>query len=217
MSIKRNAYLLTCDFKSERAQFCKNVLENIGFHVNMVLCFPHKDSLTSNKLSMQYILKLMSVSDDAWSYFFEDDINVLQDIKLDEIIQYEKISDKFFYLGVCINPIYLDVKNRHIIDNISLTENEVNNYPVYKVSNYVRATHAVAFSKEFSAFFLNFIQILNFEEYDYTDVILEYMTTAFPANIVRYDLESDIQGHRGVIYQDREKFQSLINPEQIKS
>lgn len=42
------------------------------------------------------------------------------------------------------------------------------------------------------------------------DVILEAFAAIYPANIVRYDLESYISGHRGVIFQDRNRFPSSI-------
>ena len=44
----------------------------------------------------------------------------------------------------------------------------------------------------------------------YMDVILSNFSLKYPANIVRYDLESYIPGHRGIIFQDRNKFPSSI-------
>ncbi len=42
------------------------------------------------------------------------------------------------------------------------------------------------------------------------DVILEKYCNKYPANVVRYDLESYINGHKGILFQDRKMFQSLI-------
>jgi len=92
----RDAYLLTCDPNSERAIFSENILKEIGFNVKFITCIPHKNNVLSNKISMQYIYKLVKNSHDEFSYIFEDDINVLEQIKLEEIIQYEKLSEMFF-------------------------------------------------------------------------------------------------------------------------
>ena len=40
--------------------------------------------------------------------------------------------------------------------------------------------------------------------------ILEKFTLQYPANCVRYDLESYIKGHKGIIFQDRMRFASEI-------
>lgn len=38
----------------------------------------------------------------------------------------------------------------------------------------------------------------------------ENFSIQYPANVVRYDLESYISGHRGVFFQDRKRFPSTI-------
>jgi hypothetical protein len=43
------------------------------------------------------------------------------------------------------------------------------------------------------------------------DCILEDFASVYPANIVRYDLISPLHpGHRGILFQDRQKFPSTI-------
>jgi hypothetical protein len=42
------------------------------------------------------------------------------------------------------------------------------------------------------------------------DVILEQFSLKYPSICVRYDLESYIYGHKGIIFQDRKKFASQI-------
>ena len=99
---KRNAYLLTTDFNSPRSIFSKELLQKIGFNVLHFLAIPHDDPIISHKLSMIQIYNIIENSPDEWSYIFEDDINILEPITLDEIIEYEKIStNNFFYLGIC--------------------------------------------------------------------------------------------------------------------
>jgi len=196
--MSRNAYLLTCDPNSERAIFSKNILEEIGFNVILFEAIPHRKPILSHRQSMISIFNIIANDlNNEWSYIFEDDINKLSNIKLNEIIEYEKISNHFFYLGICKygkNTIY---KTNHII----------NNHKVYSVSGYVRGTHAFAFSRLGMIHFINFVKKVSFE---YMDMILDYYTIKYRANIVRADLESYIPGHRGVIFQDRKKFQSII-------
>jgi len=98
---KRTGYILTVCPESERAIFSKNILESIGFDVIFIKAISHTNNVMSNKISMQYIYNLIIDSQNEYSYVFEDDINVNEEIKLDEIIEYEKISEMFFYLGMC--------------------------------------------------------------------------------------------------------------------
>jgi hypothetical protein len=99
---RRKAFVLTGNIVSERYLFCKNILEKIGFDVEGVIYIPNDDKVLSNKISMQYIYELIANMDDIQNefvYVFEDDINIIEPITLDEIIQYEKITEMFFYLG----------------------------------------------------------------------------------------------------------------------
>lgn len=197
----RNAYLLTCNPNSDRAIFSKSILEDIGFNVIFFQAIPHENPLLSHRQSMIQLYAIIAndvnSGDNDWSYVFEDDINKLDDIKLDEIIQYEAISDKFFYLGLCKYGENAATKTNH----------SINGHNVYSVSGCVRGLHAVAFSKTGMRDFINFINIFKIE---YIDMILELYSTKYPANVIRFDLESYIMGHRGVIFQDRKKFQSII-------
>jgi len=197
--MRRNAYLLTCNPNSDRCIFSKRILENIGFDVILFNSIPNDNPLLSHKLSMTEIYKrIINDSSSNWSYIFEDDINVLDDIKLDEIIQYENISTNFFYLGLC----------KYGNNTISETEHIINEHKVYKVSNCVRGLHAVAFSKSGMLDFFNFMNCFKLQ---YIDMILELYSIRHPANIVRVDLESYIPGHLGVIFQDRKQFESIIS------
>lgn len=194
----RKAYLLTCDENSERCIFSKNLLETIGFNVILFKAIPHEKQLLSHKQSMIQIYQtIIQDNDSEWSYIFEDDINILEQITLDEIIQYETISNNFFYLGMC----------KYGCNTIKKTNHVINNHVVYSVSKFVRGLHAVAFSRKGMIDFLNFLT--NFK-FDYIDMILELYTINNPANVIRMDLESYIIGHLGIFYQDRNKFQSLI-------
>jgi hypothetical protein len=184
MTIIRNAYLLTTDKKSERTIFSKNILENIGFNVKLIQYIENENKVLSNKLSMIYIYNKIKEEKEEYAYIFEDDINILQDIKMDEIIEYEKISSKFFYLGACM---YGDNKN-------SLNPNKINNHDVVKIHGNVRGLHAIALSKQGAQELLFFSH--KFSDYEYMDMILEKFAEMNPANIVRYDLESYLEGHK---------------------
>lgn len=194
--MQRNAYLLTCNSKSERTLFCENILKDIGFNVNIITCIPHDDKVISNKISMQHIYKLIKESEDNYSYVFEDDINILKSIKLEEIIEYEKLSEMFFYLGLC------EYKNKS-----KLTSHKINGNNVYSISGGIRGLHAIGLSKKGAEKLLEFSENNNER---YMDVILEKFSVIYPTICVRYDLESYIRGHKGVIFQDRKRFPSTI-------
>lgn len=196
--MNRNAYLLTTDFNSDRAIFSKKILEKVGFNVILFKAIKNENPLLSHKISVQNILQLMlDDSQSEWNYFFEDDINLLEDIKLDEIIQYENISDKFFYLGCCLYGNFIKDTNFHI-----------NNHKVYKVYDNVRGLHAIALNKQGSKDLLNLslqFNNNNLDEY-HTDVLLERYCRLNNANVIRLDLESPcVQGHRGIFFQDRNR------------
>ena len=194
----RTAYLLTMNENSPRAQFSKKILENIGFTVVFYKAIPHKDKVLSNKISMMNIYNTIYCnSNEEWGYVFEDDINVVEPILLDEIIQYEKISKPFFYLGFCM----MDGK-------LNSTGLVVNNNPVTSISGGVRGLHGIGISKKGAFELLHFAA--NSRE-RYMDCILERFAAVHPANIVRYDLISPQEsGHRGVLFQDRHQFPSTI-------
>ena len=134
---KRCAYILTVNSESDRAIFSKNVLETIGFDVTFVKSIPNIDNVVSNKISMQYIYNLINNSDNEYSYVFEDDINMIEEITLDEIIEYEKISKMFFYLGVC------EYKNKGINTSV-----KIRNKDVYSKIGFCRGAHAIGLSKK---------------------------------------------------------------------
>ena len=135
--VYRNSYLLTANTKSLRCLFSIDVLTNIGFNVIIIDCIPNDNKVLSNKISMQYIYDLIKNSDQDYSYVFEDDINILEPIKLDEIIEYEEISEMFFYLGICENGL-----------NVIFTGHKINNHYVYSKSGCVRGLHAIGLSKK---------------------------------------------------------------------
>lgn len=198
--MKRTAYLLTGNENSERTLFSKNVLENIGFCVKCIIYFPNENKVLSNKISMQYIYELISNTEfesNEFAYVFEDDINIIEPISIDEIILYENISENFFYLGMCEYGC-----------NSIKTDEVINNHIVYKKSGYVRGLHAIGLSKKGATELLKYSKESTLE---YMDMILEEFSLIYPANVVRYDLYSPyIPGHKGILFQDRNRFPSTI-------
>jgi hypothetical protein len=195
----RKAFVLTCDPSSARSLFSKNILEKVGFNVIFFKCIPNDNKVLSNKISMLKIYEIIKNGDDEWAYVFEDDINILQDIDITEIIQYELISTHFFYLGVCI-PNY---NHYELFNNVQIKGHRIN-----MVTGGVRGLHAIALSKLGAKKLLAFEQ--NYKNYQYMDMILEKFSEKYPANVVRYDLQSYIYGHRGIFFQDRIRFPSSI-------
>jgi hypothetical protein len=193
---KRYAYLLTQNPISERTIFSKNVLTKIGFDVICIDVILNTNKVLSNKLSMQFIYSLIMDSNNEYSYVFEDDINILETITIDEIIEYENISEMFFYLGIC-----------EYGNNAKNTGIKIRNHDVYNKSGLCRGLHAIGLSKKGSEELLKFSRDSN---EIYMDVILENFSKIYPANVCRYDLESYIPGHKGILFQDRKQFPSTI-------
>jgi len=50
----------------------------------------------------------------------------------------------------------------------------------------------------------------DFTDWEYMDMILEKFSEKYPTNVIRYDLESYLHGHRGIFFQDRDRFPSSI-------
>ena len=196
----RKAYVLTPNKLSDRTIFSRNVLEQIGFIVVLIQHIPHENNVLSNKISMQHIYEMIVTGEDDYAYVFEDDINVLEPIDITEIIQYEKISRLFFYLRACTYGNNLNKATKH--------NTTINSHNVFTMSGYVRGLHAVGFSKAGAAIVLEISKSI---KEPYMDVILEQITYTYPSNIVRYDLESYIRGHRGIIFQDRKRFPTTIH------
>lgn len=197
--MKRNAYILTCDKKSERAQQSKNLLSSIGFQVTLcdIISYPICVA-TSNLMSMRRIYQTISKSDDEWAYVFEDDFSLVEPITLKEIVQYESISSHLFYLGCCMENI----------SKSNATQNSINGHTVYNVKK-TACLHALALRK--SSVNLLYSYMEKHSNLKFLDQIIgDKFVGDYGANVVRYDLISPQEsGHRGVIYQDRIKFPSL--------
>ena len=198
MTIVRNAYLLTTNSESERTLTREKLLNEIGFTVNLVQHTPHKDPVISNRLSMMNIYNIIVKSNQKWAYVFEDDIEIHEPISLTEIIEYEKISSHFFYLGMCT---FWPRMARY-------TGFTINGHHVYSMAGNVRGLHAIGISNQGAKELLYLSQKC---PYKYMDMVLEFFSFKYPANIVRYDLQSYIPGHRGIMYQDRLRFESTID------
>ena len=198
MSDTRIAYLLTTNKDSQRTLFSQQILTQIGFNVALVQHIPHPNPVISNKISMCHIYELIHNGVDEYAYVFEDDINILENISLSEIIKYEPISKMFFYLGIC------EDRGQNTIED---TMYSIHSHKVLSISGNVRGLHAIGLSKNGAKELVEFAKQSNFE---YMDMILEEFSKKYPANIVRYDLQSYIYGHRGIVFQDRLRFPSTI-------
>lgn len=198
----RTAYVLTVNENSERSQFTKQILETVGFYVKFIRCIPNKNKVLSNKYSMLYIYHLIANGPDNWAYVFEDDINILEQINVSEIIKYETLTNVFFYLGVCIPSHF--TKNNFFLYSNSI----INGKKVYGIKGSVGGLHAIGISKIGAKMLLSFSN--KFRHFKYMDMILERFSQRHHAPVVRMDLESYIKGHRGIFFQDRNKFPSSI-------
>ena len=207
MSI-RHAYILCEHENTPRCIDSRKVLESIGFKVHCIPYIKHNDKIYSNKISMQNIYQMIIDSGEDWCYVFEDDINKLCDIQIDEIIEYENISSHLFYLGTCFPENVLESYEKGEKIGLYDTHQKVRNHTVHCVSDNCFGLHGVAFSKEGMQKFMDFS---NSSFDSVMDVTLKKFTSTYPANVVRFDLCSPhMSSHRGVIYQDRDKYPTTI-------
>ena len=161
MATIRHAYLLTTDTHSERTLFSANVLKKIGFVVNIIQHTPHENPVISNRLSMMNIYNIIQNSGFTYAYVFEDDIDIHENITLDEIVMYEKISDMFFYLGICE-----DRGPKTITD----TGYSICSHKVMSISGNVRGLHAIGLSSSGAKNLLAFSKL---SPHMYMDMVLE--------------------------------------------
>jgi len=95
------------------------------------------------------------------------------------------------------------------VNNIKINSTFIDDKkPVAIVQGCVRGLHAIALSKSGAKELLEFSKKM--DHYEYMDMILEQFTNTHPANVIRYDLQSYIFGHRGVFFQDRKRFPTTI-------
>lgn len=200
----RTAYLLSYNPSADRTKFSYELLSKIGFNVKIVKTIDNDCVLLSNRLSFEYIYNLILNSNDYWGYVFEDDINLIEDISLNEIIEYENISNYFFYLGCCCK----------LHDGVRKTKHTINGHDVYSISGNARCLHAIGISKQGARTILNLSKAwMPYEPTKFAfDNLFDDFTQSNPTNIVRYDLKSSQhENHRGVLFQDRIKFSSDID------
>jgi hypothetical protein len=146
---------------------------------------------------MLNIYKMITEGEDNFGYVFENDINILEEIRLPEIVEYEQITEMFFYLGLCA---YRPVLYKH-------NDLKIAGHPVFLVGGGIRGLHAIGLSKKGAQTLIEFTKQSNEA---YMDIILEDFSRYYPANVVRFDLMSYILGHLGVFFQDRNRFPSEI-------
>ena len=89
-SIVRTAYVLTLNTTDARTVNSQNLLEKIGFRVELIRAIPHPNKPHSNKLSMTNIIELIQNGTDNYGYIFENDISIHEPIDISEIVQYEE-------------------------------------------------------------------------------------------------------------------------------
>lgn len=200
----RTAYLLSYNPSADRTKFSYDLLNKIGFNVKIVKSIDNDCVLLSNRLSFEHIYNLILSSDDYWGYVFEDDINLIEDISLNEIIEYENISNYFFYLGCCCKS--------H--DGVRKTKYTINGHDVYSISGNARCLHGIGISKQGARTILNLSKawMPHIPTNKSFDNFFDDFTRSNPTNIIRYDLKSIWdKNHVGVLFQDRARFSSDVN------
>lgn len=212
----RESYLITTNENSDRVNAAKTVLSEVGFHINVIKALPRSNDeyhskMASNRNTMLYIVDEIGKKEgNDFYYIFEDDVNVLKPVKLDEIIEYENISREceLFYLGCC--------RYNYTFDNTIETEHCIRGNTVYKVTKFIRGTHAFAMTpntaRKMCDFFMTNEKILEESDVIPFDIMLEMYVHECTNGVMtmRHELESNVKDHFGLFFQDRNRFPSII-------
>ena len=83
----------------------------------------------------------------------------------------------------------------------------IDGHDVYVKPGNVRGLHAIGISRKGVEKILEFASI---DTEKYMDVIFDKFSRKYHTICLRYDLESSIPGHRGIFFQDRERFPTTL-------
>jgi len=207
---KRVAYVVSMNTATPRFLQTKKVLSEFGFEVSAVTPYyfgrTREKQTLSNKIALLTAATLISRGEEPWGYIFEDDIYKHESSRddLSAVIESEKASNLFQYLGVC-------------------TEGEARNKPVRNMCG--RCAHAMGISKQGA---LELLEFANLQEPKlevgqknapgdelYLDVIVQGWCEAQPPGFrvvgpLKNSVKGDV-GHYGIFLQDRNSFESEID------
>ena len=202
---ERRAHIMTTNTSTPRYMYSKKTLQKVGFS-KIIPIDPIKygngDELSkvmSNKKTFLYSLEKFIDDRDEWLYIFEDDIDAHNDVSMKDILELEKKSVLFFYLGIC--------------------------FPIGKITHTPhscgRCAHAMAFSKKGARELLEFektstkkLQTRNIARNEpYFDVIIEgWCNENGKFNVLKQNkISPENIGHRGAFFQARKLFPSTIS------
>lgn len=202
---QRKAHVITTNTCSPRFMYSLKTLQKVGFS-KIIPIDPIKygngDELSkvmSNKKTFLYSLEKFINDRDEWLYIFEDDIDAHNDVSMKDILELEKKSALFFYLGICF-PI---------------------NKSIRTPPSCGRCAHAMAFSKRGAQELLKFektstkkLQTQNIARNEpYFDVIIEgWCNENGKFNVLKQNkMSPENVGHRGAFFQARKQFPSTIS------
>jgi len=197
-TFSRTAYLLTIDDTTFRYHHSHKLLLQQGFRVETFIAPKHLDKWYSNRVGLLAILEKIAAKNEHWSYVFEDDINLVEDVPLlSSAKPIERLSDKFFYLGLCQDESWFLRRFTRMHSDVTCGT----------------CAHAFAITPVGAR---ELVQFADPElpplarSFDYT--MKEWCEHSNGFRLVRPDLESPLDSNQlGLVYQDRLQFPSTID------
>jgi len=195
------AYVLSMDKDSLRSKHTEKTLNTVGFKVEYITPQTRgnaiSDKLWSNKMAFLNLLeKYLESNSTSWLYIFEDDITAHSGTSLQDIRDIEARSTKFVYLGICGTSVQFFLQS----------------WTLQNQGKCGTCAHAMGFSRKGAQEFMAFSQEktdMNATNFDVVVAAWCLSLGGFP--VLRFDLRSpQIEGHRGVFFQDRLKFATSI-------
>jgi hypothetical protein len=198
---KKNAYLLTANVDSDRRRHSINTLTVAGFNVVLSLCEMLRDvepvRVWSNKNTFMRVIKdyIESNSTD-WLYIFEDDINMQPNTSIEDIEYNRPASILFTYLGIC-GP------------QTTPNGGKCGRCAHAMGFSYAGARDVLLFNHESKTRLISGNLPMN---EPFFDVVVEgwcFLNGGF--NVVHFEHTSpQNEGHKGLFFQNRDKFSSTI-------
>lgn len=202
MTPLRKAFVITVDLDGPRARFARDVLSTVGFEVLLTRAVHDPDPVLSLKRTNMQLWEHIAThcAENEWMYIFEDDVNMLDKLTIAQLVPYERHAESagMFFLGCCLRGW------GGVIDTPTL----IDGHPVVHVRGHVRGAHAIGYSRTGARAILALAQTPEQTRERHVDIITEAFTTTVVGGVpvVRFDLHSDVDGHNGIVFQDRRRF-----------
>ena len=199
----RTAYVISsANCPPGRLEHVKRLLARIGFSEIYVMTRSplYRPDRAGLAVLYEIIESVITRKNADYVYVFDDIINTLVELKLDELTEYERLANGFFYLGI-------DKINQN--KGIGYTGKTIGSRNVYSVKGNVSSAHAFALSLQGAH---GLMAQLSTNRYKTVDLCLCAYSKTHAVPVVRYDLQGVFNGQRGAIFADLCQFNTEFRP-----